>query len=543
MITPVVTLPYVRIPVRVSPFRAHPPLQDGLQDNDDCPDEDQDDAEEHVIHALRDLQFPASRNGFLRPAPFDLPRHPTHSNCVPVANCQPLLARLALFAHMFYIRRVADASTSSTSTVRELIAALGSLAPALDDHDRIERVRLFEELKAIAAAAMAVETRDFDRSQRTQQAVDGVPTNQQGRGIAAQIGLARRISPWAAQRWLGWANILSTELPETFALLRSGRITEWRATLVARETLFLSREDRARVDAELAPHLEGWGDRRIEAETKRAAYRLDPHGYLARVRGAEKDRRVTLRPAPDAMARLSALVPVAQGVAAYRSLCQTADTTTTAGGDNRGRGQIMADTLIERITGQATAQAVPVEIELVIPTDTLLNNGDEPGELVGYGPVPAGQARDLALGTDTDTRSARRRIRRLFLRPSTGNLMTMDTKARLFTANERRFIRLRDQDTCRTPWCDAPVRHIDHVTPAGHGGATHVRNGRGVCETCNYAKQAAGWRAETIFDAVVLATPTGHRYSSHPPDPPGRTELRLQTRVIDLVYLDGPHAA
>ena len=146
-------------------------------------------------------------------------------------------------------------------------------------------------------------------------------------------------------------------LPEAFALLRAGRITEWRATLVARETVFLSREHRAAVDAELAPLLGSWGDRQVDAEARRAAYRLDPHGFLARVRGAEKDRRVTLRPAPDAMARLTALLPVAQGVAAYTALCRAAD-STTAGGDARGRGQIMADTLVERVTGQASADAV-----------------------------------------------------------------------------------------------------------------------------------------------------------------------------------------
>ncbi|WP_375503725.1 DUF222 domain-containing protein [uncultured Jatrophihabitans sp.] len=218
---------------------------------------------------------------------------------------------------MFDNRRMAAGSSADTDTVRALVAALNSLSPAVDDGDRIDRVRLFEELKAVAAAAQAVESRDFEVSQRAQQAIDGVPVKQQGRGIAAQIGLARRISPWAAQRYLGWATILPTELPHTFAALQAGRITEWRATLIARETIWLSRQDRETVDAELAPQLEAWSDRRVEAETRKAGYRLDPQGFLARVRGADKDRRVTMRPAPDAMARLTALLPVAQGVATY----------------------------------------------------------------------------------------------------------------------------------------------------------------------------------------------------------------------------------
>ena len=246
--------------------------------------------------------------------------------------------QLALLARMFYNSNMDQAAAASTETVRALIAALGALAPAVDDSDRIERVRLFEELKSVAAAAQAVETRDFERSQRAEQAVAGVETTRQRDGIAGQIALARRISPWAAQRYLGWAAILPSELPHTFAALAAGRITEWRATLIARETIWLSRADRALVDAELAPHLEAWGDRRVEAEARRAGFRLDPHGALERTNSAAKDRRVTLRPAPETMCRLTALLPVGPGVATYRALCQAAD-TTTAGGDDRGRGR------------------------------------------------------------------------------------------------------------------------------------------------------------------------------------------------------------
>ncbi|HZY76626.1 MAG TPA: hypothetical protein VFE40_09930 [Jatrophihabitantaceae bacterium] len=56
----------------------------------------------------------------------------------------------------------------------------------------------------------------------------------------------------------------------------------------------------------------------------------------------------------------------------------------------------MADTLVERVTGQASADQVPVEVNLVIDTDTLLGNGSEPALLNGE-PLPAATARDLAL--------------------------------------------------------------------------------------------------------------------------------------------------
>ena len=76
---------------------------------------------------------------------------------------------------------------------------------------------------------------------------------------------------------------------------------------------------------------------------------------------------------------------------------------------------------------------------------------------------------------------------------------------------------VRDQ-TCRTPWCDAPIRHCDHVIAVEAGGATSAGNGQGLCEECNYAKQAPGWTARPRpgpRHTIETTTPTGHRYLSH----------------------------
>ena len=179
------------------------------------------------------------------------------------------------------------------------------------------------------------------------------------------MGLARRDSPFRGGRYLGLAQALLTELPQTLAALRAGDISEWRATLVARETACLDPADRRAADAELGPVLAGLGDREVEAAARAVAYRLDPRAFVDRAKGAVQDRTVTLRPAPDTMSRLCAFLPVAQGVAAYTALAREAD-RCRAEGDQRSRGQIMADTLVERVTGQATASAVPVEVQLVM---------------------------------------------------------------------------------------------------------------------------------------------------------------------------------
>ncbi|HEX6197333.1 MAG TPA: hypothetical protein VFZ37_15570, partial [Jiangellaceae bacterium] len=104
---------------------------------------------------------------------------------------------------------------------------------------------------------------------------------------------------------------------------------------------------------------------------------------------------MSMRPAPDTMAMLSALLPCEQGVAAWAALRRHADSIVAAG-DERTRDQIMADTLVERLTGQATADSVDAEIALIMTEGALFDGDTEPAELVGYGPIPAATARDIA---------------------------------------------------------------------------------------------------------------------------------------------------
>lgn len=419
----------------------------------------------------------------------------------------------------------------------QLAQALGELQVASSDKERVARIRALEQLKSAVAAAQAAETAAYATSQRAELRSAGVPADRIEHSIAGEVALARHISPFHARRYANWVTVLIRELPATFTALREGRTSESRAMIGSRETIWLpTREQRAAVDAEVAAHIEGWGDRRVEAETRKLTYRLDPTGYLKRCRGAEANRRVSLRPAPDTMARLTGFIPVAQGVAALAALTKHADALIAAG-DERGRGQIMADTYIERLTGQKRAEDVPVEVNVVI-TDTALLGGtiprdvsapasdtvvdvgpDEPAHVVGYGPVPAGYARALIFGPGAETP---RWIRRLYRHPRSRHLVTMDSRRRCFTPAQRHFFTLRDQ-VCRTPWCDAPIRHIDHVTPHDHGGRTRLDNGQGYCAACNFAKQVAGWRTTAIAgtDDIDITTPTGYTYRHAPPEPVG----------------------
>ncbi len=112
---------------------------------------------------------------------------------------------------------------------------------------------------------------------------------------------------------------------------------------------------------------------------------------------------------PDTMTYLTALLPVEQGVAVYASLHAAVGSARATGDgaapDQRGAGQVMADTLVERVTGQATAAAVPIEVQLVMPAETLVGERRRTGHAARRSPG-AGRVRPSPPGR------LRRRVRR-----------------------------------------------------------------------------------------------------------------------------------
>ena len=399
---------------------------------------------------------------------------------------------------------------------REVQVALD--APSgLDDAGRVDAIRALEELACTVSAAQTALTAELAESVDTDHEVLGVPADRRGQGVASMVALARRESPHRGRRHLGLARVVQRELPHTWSAWRAGRITEWRATVIARETACLSLEHRLAVDEALAADhdaIEAMSERQVVAAATAEAARLDAASLVLRRRKAESERHVSIRPAPDTMVWLTALLPVADGVAVHAALTREAD-TAHAQGDPRTKGQVMADELVARVTGGGADRGSRIALDLVMPHDALLGASDEPAHLPDLGPIPAELARELVAGAVASGDEVW--LRRLYASPTTGELVAMDSRARLFPTGLARFIRLRDQ-VCRTPWCDAPIRHTDHVQRHYAGGPTSDRNGQGACEACNYAKEAPRWRARPEPDGSVTTTlPTGHTYSTRPP--------------------------
>ncbi|MER7555416.1 DUF222 domain-containing protein [Nocardioides sp. NPDC126508] len=412
--------------------------------------------------------------------------------------------------------------------------------PGASEHELVDWIARLEAVKCTAEAVQAEAAVRLEEAARVRQAQAGVPARKLGEGGASQIALARRVSPDRGAKLLGLATILIAEMPHTFALMKAGLFSQWQATILARETACLSRENRRVIDDRLCatgPNGEpakavAMGLRQLENAAKKLAITLDQESVVARAANAEKDRRVSLRPAPDTMTWLGALLPVKDGVAVFAALDQAANAARAAG-DERTRGQVMADTLIDRVTGRETGVKPKIEVKIVMTADTLTGDTDQPAMVEGYGPVPAAWAREALADAEVF-------VRRLFTDPA-GQLVAMESRARKAPDGLAEFITTRDGGICRTVGCDAPIRNIDHIQRHTDGGTTSAQNLQGLCERCNQAKEALGWQARPGPDgSITTITPTGHTYTSPPPDtwrpdppPLSPAELRLRDVLLD----------
>ncbi len=512
------------------------------------------------------------------------------------------------------------------------IAALQAWLTGLDaadlgDRDRIRVVAALEELTGSVAGAQARMTAAYASSQRSL----GCSTN----GVAAEVGLARRVGLSRAARLVAAARTLVEDLPETLEHLESGRLSEARAVLVAGQVSGLEPAARQEVDECLAEDLPRLGDAEVRDAVDAAMIGIDPAAVEARRHAACRQRRVTVRAAPDGMAWLSIHTTAVEAAAALNTLhAHAASVLAGTGGladlpedaEGRGHAEVMADAALSRLTGRTLHEGPPVEVALVMTDTALLRpRSCAPGEgptssdgferavarVVGIGPIPAAAARALIrrrptappspgspvgpgqgkVGSprlfegpdwDLDDRTPQERhredvedrarwrredreatrvtIRRLYTSADRRNPLAIDARRRLMPAATRDpevaddaevrawfarlraparpddlailssggrcargllrlLVLLRDQ-RCRVPWCTAPIRHLDHVTPHRDGGQTAFAAMAGDCAGHNLAKEDPGHTVTVTHDGttgdqphtIAWTTPTGHTY-------------------------------
>ncbi|MGO3153618.1 MAG: HNH endonuclease [Galactobacter sp.] len=369
---------------------------------------------------------------------------------------------------------------------------------------------------------------------------------EQARRVTGQdLSSAWHLTPNASRKRVGLARMAANTLPECVDQVRKGEASEAHLTAVLHEAVVLEPEDQARIDHDLAQHLPGLTVGAAKAAAFKRAAELDAATMVERAERAARHAHVSVRPAPDCMTRLSALLPLKDGVAVEVALTRHAQ-KLKAHGDTRSLGQIKAGLLaawvrdgaaradqndtrwnsgparpaqdsgnatgtgagtstgggagVEQSDGDASAPGTKssetvggatcqhgpsVEVLVTITDLGLLGFSGTPAHVDGYGAVPAGLARQIIREAAAQDRAT---LRRLWSNPKDGTLTRMESRSRFFPKGLARFIRARDQ-VCRTPYCGAPIRQIDHIKPHSAGGATTATNGQGLCTACNQVKE------------------------------------------------------
>ena len=201
-------------------------------------------------------------------------------------------------------------------------------ASGLDDAERVDALQALERLGCVVTAAQAHLARELDESQRAAQADAGVPA------------VAGREQAWR-DRWRGRGGSRRTADGSTSDWRRSSPAscrTRGRPGGRAASPSGRPRSSRARPRASRWPT--GWSWTRSSPGTPRPSRRWETASWRARAQGGrttrrrrpgrpapagESERRVTLRPAPDTMTYLTALLPVKDGVAGFAALTRAAD--------------------------------------------------------------------------------------------------------------------------------------------------------------------------------------------------------------------------
>ncbi|GAA4108120.1 HNH endonuclease [Enteractinococcus coprophilus] len=436
-------------------------------------------------------------------------------------------------------------SSTDMAPVKAFADWLDSLPPASTQEDSIERIRIWEELVGKVHAKEATEAAHLEQERIVEEQAQKVPKADRGKGLGAEIGLARRESHARGKKFLNTARALHQDMPYMLAAMSAGLIKTEHAHNVVKETEVLSSQHRRQVDRALKDRFGSTGPRELANEARAHAQRLDPKAAASRHSKAKDARRVTCQPAGDGMALWTAYGPAPALTSLYNGLHAKAKSLVSAGkskdehGVRRTRDQVMFDLFTQWGSGEGSVAAGTVDLMVPMTPDALLAKGDTPAWLAGHGPIPASVAREWLANEQLKVF-----IRRLFSDATATRLVSMEFTGRSFPANIRKMLLLRD-NTCRSPYCEAPILDGDHITPHRNGGATNWENASGLCGACNQTKENRGWQHEGNAHSLTVTTPTGHTYTKNPgpllpghepeaPAPPDETPPRHTTRPIGI---------
>jgi hypothetical protein len=337
--------------------------------------------------------------------------------------------------------------------------------------------------------------------------------------IEAEVAAVTRWAPSVIRDRLDTAEALLTRFPETLALLCAGEIAWLQAVALVEITGELEREAARQVQERVLSRMPGQALAATRKALRRAVLAADPQSAARRHAAAATRRRVSMRVEEDAMAtvELYTTAPTAAAVMA----AVNAHATKRIPGDPRSADQRRADAFARLVLAGAgvrpsETQGPAALVHVTVGIGTLLGVDEQPGELAGYGPIDAVQARALSFAPGS--------VWRRLITKSDGSLLRVDAGTYRPSASVARLVRERDR-ACVFPGCSMPAARcdLDHITPFNHadpaaGGASAPENLHALCRRHHRLKTAGRWTPVRESDgATTWTSATGHVYRTSPP--------------------------
>jgi hypothetical protein len=325
------------------------------------------------------------------------------------------------------------------------------------------------------------------------------------------VATALRLSPTTAQNRIDVARVLVGHLPNTISALSTGEISVAHATVIARETATairngLSEESIFRVEQTALAHAEFHTPGQVASKVKTTIAKLTPEEFEEIVDRARDSRRVSCYPEADGMATVIAILPAEDAQTVMKSIeafilkrnSEDAPDWSILSADMKRADALtyIASQALSSLADEVQPHRRPITISVAIDLPTLLGLAENPGQLAGYGAIPASVARRLAADGNWQ---------RFVSDPATGNLLDFGREKYTPPQELVDYLLARDR-VCRFPGCrrTGQSSDIDHAQSWETGGETNPANLGLLCRRHHRMKTHGGWSLESNPDGSCL---------------------------------------
>ena len=369
------------------------------------------------------------------------------------------------------------------------------------------------------------------------------------------VATALRMSTGTAQIRIDVARTLVNHLPNVCSALAMGEISPAHATVIARESASAIRDGMGpahiySIEQSALAYAEFHTPTQVANKVRTTIAKLAPEPFEEIAERARDTRRVSCFREVDGLSTIVAILPAedaqivmkaienfihaqvanesirldahglngvgggagAAGVGAAHAASDFANDSDVEPGQHRSMDMKRADALtsiaawsLQQNTVDVKLHRRPVTVNVTIDLPTLLGLAENPGQLAGYGAIPASVAR--ALASDG-------KWQRFITDPQTGTLLDFGRESYEPPQALVDFLIARDR-TCRFPGCrhSAARADLDHAKSWESGGETSAANLGALCRRHHRLKTHGGWKLKSHSDgACTWTSPLGKIY-------------------------------